>query len=60
MYLEYDPAFMVWRLRFGHTWTDCRGERYWPTRRDAGNALALASLRIGRKTASRTYSVIAA
>ena len=60
MYLEYDWSFMVWRPRFGQTFIDVRGARYWPTRRDAAEALAAANLRLGRKTASRTYEILPA
>lgn len=60
MFLEDDWTSMVYRCRFGSVFTDVRGERYWTTRRDACDALLNASLRLGRKTDSRTWEIVAA
>ena len=59
MYLEYDWSFMCYRPRFGTQFTDVRGERYWITRADACEALLNAGLKLGRKTASRVWEIVA-
>jgi hypothetical protein len=57
MFLEYDWTFDVYRPRFGASFIDVRGERSWPSLKDAKCALALAKLRVGKKTDSRTWRI---
>ncbi len=57
MFIEYDWTFMVYRPRFGLTFTDIRGERSFDSLADCRAALAAAGLRLGRKTDSRTWKV---
>lgn len=59
MYLEYDWTFNCYRFRFGNTFIDVRGRRTADTRRDAELILRMADLKIGRKTASRTWQIVA-
>lgn len=60
MYLEYDWCFNVYRPRFGSVFIDVRGERSWPSKKDARAALASIGLLIGRKTDTRTWELVAA
>jgi len=60
MYLEFDWTFNVYRARLGGTFTDIRGERSFPTLRDADDALRFAGLFRGEKTDSRTWRIRAA
>lgn len=59
MYLEYDWTFDVYRPRFGHVFTDVRGARSFATMAEAKACLAHAGLRLGRKTDSRTWEIVA-
>ena len=59
MYLEYDWTFNVYRPRFGASFTDVRGERSWESMSAAKWALKLCGLKVGRKTDSRTWEIIA-
>jgi hypothetical protein len=60
MFLEYDWTFCVYRARLGQVFTDVRGERSWPSLKDAKAALAHCSLKLGKKTDSRTWAIVAA
>jgi hypothetical protein len=57
MFLEYDWAFGVYRVRFGQTFTDWRGIRSFESLADAKAELARAGCRLGKKTDSRTWSI---
>lgn len=57
MFLEYDWTFNCYRARFGQSFIDVRGARYWDTMADARFWLAQAGLKVGRKTDSRTWAI---
>lgn len=59
MFLEYDPAFLVYRPRFGQVFTDVRGWRSFASLQEARDVLSSCGLRLGRKTDSRTWEIIA-
>jgi hypothetical protein len=58
MFLEYNWTCLCWQPRLGSTFIDVRGERSWPTLKEAKAALEAAGLTLGRKTASRTWEII--
>lgn len=57
MYLEYDWSFDCYRVRFGDVFTDWRGWRYFASLDEATDVLSQTGNRVGRKTASRTWSI---
>lgn len=57
MFLEYNWTACRYQPRFGDTFTDIRGERGWDSLDDAKAALEAAGLKLGRKTASRTWAI---
>ena len=59
MYLEYDWTFDVYRPRFGHTFTEWRGQRSFETLEDVKHAFSLSRCKLGRKTDSRTWEIVA-
>lgn len=60
MFVEYDWSFNVYRFRFGQVFTDILGYRYADSMADAKLILAQAKLKLGRKTDSRTWEIVAA
>lgn len=60
MFVEYDPVAMVFRCRFGpDTFTDWRGVRSLPSLMDWRAHLEPHGFTIGRKTASRSWEIVA-
>lgn len=59
MFLEYDPAFMCYRPRLGLIFTDVMGRRYFDTLKEARETLARCGLALGKKTDTRTWTIIA-
>jgi hypothetical protein len=57
MYLEYDWTFNVYRPRFGDVFIAVNGLRSYETMADAKAELAIAKLKVGKKTDSRTWKI---
>lgn len=57
MYLEYDWTACCYQPRFGQTWTSVNGFRSFETLAQAMSELAIVGLKLGRKTASRTWAI---
>lgn len=57
LYVEYDWTSLVYRMRFGTTFIDCRGERSWPDKPSLLTALKAAGFKLGKKTDTRTWRV---
>lgn len=57
LFVEYDWSYNVYRMRFGDTFIDCRGEKSWPDKATLKDALARAGLKLGDKTDTRTWRV---
>ena len=59
MFLEFDWTYGVYRARFGSVWTDIRGVSTWDNLKDVKFDLERAGLKLGRKTDSRTWEIVA-
>ena len=57
MYLEYDWSFNCYRPRFGQTFIDWRGYRYFQSLADARYILEQSGAKLGKKVASRTWKI---
>jgi hypothetical protein len=57
MYLEYNWTACCYQPRFGDTFTSINGWRSFETLEQARTELALAGLKLGRKTDSRTWRI---
>jgi hypothetical protein len=60
MYMEYDWAFGCYRFRFGDRFIDVRDYRSASSKEEAEWILSTAGLKLGRKTDSRTWAIVAA
>ena len=59
MYLEFDWTFNVYRPRFGDTFITINGQRSFESKGEAVVVLAHHKLKLGKKTDSRTWEIIA-
>lgn len=59
MYLEYDWMCGVYRPRLGRVFTSVNGWASFPSFESAKYELGLVGLRLGRKTDSRTWAIVA-
>jgi len=59
MFVEYDWTFGLYRIRFGSVWTSFRDVSSWESLRDVKFDLERGGCRLGRKTDSRTWEVVA-
>ncbi len=57
MYLEYNWTACCYQPRFGNSFTSVNGWRFFETLQQAKNELAIAGLRLSRKTDSRTWQI---
>jgi hypothetical protein len=60
MFLEYDWSFGVFRPRFGAVFTAIDGWRSFPDMETARYVLKGRGLKLGGKTDSRTWAIVAA
>jgi hypothetical protein len=60
MYLEFNWTANVYQFRFGHSFIDVRGFRSAESIDEAKYILGLAKLKVGKKTASRTWEIVEA
>jgi hypothetical protein len=59
MYLEYNWTACVYQPRFGDTFTSVNGLRSYDSLATAKQELAIVKLKLGRKTDTRTWEIIA-
>ena len=59
MFVEYDWTYNVYCFRHGENWTAFRGYRHLETLKDVKTLLECAGCKLGRKTDSRTWEIVA-